>query len=70
MLELGATRRASTPSSPSRSLAAGVDLVFTVGAEMRALYDALPQHVRGGHAATAADDGRALLAALCAPATS
>jgi UDP-N-acetylmuramoyl-tripeptide--D-alanyl-D-alanine ligase len=53
MLELG-------PASPqlhaelSEPLAeAGVDLVFTVGQDMRALHEALPQRRRGGHAATA-----------------
>jgi UDP-N-acetylmuramoyl-tripeptide--D-alanyl-D-alanine ligase len=34
---------------------AGVDLVFTVGKEMRALADILPPHVHAGHVATAGD---------------
>jgi UDP-N-acetylmuramoyl-tripeptide--D-alanyl-D-alanine ligase len=34
---------------------AGVALVFTVGTNMRALYDALPKKMRGGHAATSAE---------------
>jgi UDP-N-acetylmuramoyl-tripeptide--D-alanyl-D-alanine ligase len=34
---------------------AGIALVFTVGANMRALYDALPKRLRGGHAADSAE---------------
>jgi UDP-N-acetylmuramoyl-tripeptide--D-alanyl-D-alanine ligase len=41
---------------------AGIDLVFTMGAEMRALYDALPDHLRGGHASSA--EAMAEMAAL------
>ena len=46
-------RRGSMPNSPSRSPRRIVDLVFTVGRDMRALFEALPQERRGGHAATA-----------------
>jgi len=55
MLELGddAPRLHTELGAPL--LAAGVDLVFTVGGDMRALYDALPKRLRGGHAAQASD---------------
>ena len=55
MLELGpdsATLHAEL-AEPLRE--AGIDLVFTVGPNMRALHDALPAKRRGGHAATAAE---------------
>jgi UDP-N-acetylmuramoyl-tripeptide--D-alanyl-D-alanine ligase len=55
MLELGdeAARLHAELAPPL--LEAGVALVFTVGANMRALYDALPKKKRGGHAATSAE---------------
>jgi len=54
MLELGAdaARLHAELADPLRD--AGVDLVFTVGEAMRALYDALPARRRGVHATTAA----------------
>ena len=54
MLELGAdaTRLHAELADPLRD--ANVDLVFTVGEAMRALYDALPARRRGAHATTAA----------------
>ena len=56
MLELGADARrlharARRPARRGRH----VDLVFAVGRDMRALYDALPKARRGGYTATAAD---------------
>lgn len=54
MLELG-TDAARLHAELADSLRdAGVDLVFTVGEAMRALYDALPARRRGAHATTAA----------------
>jgi UDP-N-acetylmuramoyl-tripeptide--D-alanyl-D-alanine ligase len=50
MLELGDEgRRLHAELAPSLA-EAGVALVFTVGNDMRALYDALPKRMRGGHA--------------------
>ena len=51
MLELGdeAERLHAELAQPLTE--AGVALVFTVGTSMRALYDALPKRLRGGHAA-------------------
>ncbi|HWI27334.1 MAG TPA: UDP-N-acetylmuramoylalanyl-D-glutamyl-2,6-diaminopimelate--D-alanyl-D-alanine ligase [Stellaceae bacterium] len=51
MLELGdeAERLHAELAQPLTE--AGVGLVFTVGTSMRALYDALPKRLRGGHAA-------------------
>lgn len=60
MLELGtdAARLHAELAGPLRD--ADVDLVFTVGEAMRALYDALPARRRGGHAATAAEMGQTI----------
>ena len=67
MLELGARiARGFMPSSREPLADARVDLVFTVGPEMRALYDALPKQRRGAHAATAAEMAELLPARLCA----
>ncbi|MGH7000946.1 MAG: UDP-N-acetylmuramoyl-tripeptide--D-alanyl-D-alanine ligase, partial [Stellaceae bacterium] len=54
MLELGAdsARLHAELADPLRD--AGIDLVFTVGDAMRALYDALPARLRGAHATTVA----------------
>ena len=54
MLELGneATRLHAELAQPL--VDAGVALVFTVGTNMRALHDALPKKMRGGHAADSA----------------
>ncbi|HJT06019.1 MAG TPA: UDP-N-acetylmuramoylalanyl-D-glutamyl-2, 6-diaminopimelate--D-alanyl-D-alanine ligase, partial [Stellaceae bacterium] len=54
MLELGdeAARLHAELAQPL--VDAGVALVFTVGANMRALHDALPKKMRGGHAADSA----------------
>jgi UDP-N-acetylmuramoyl-tripeptide--D-alanyl-D-alanine ligase len=45
-------------------VAAGIDLVFTVGVEMAHLRDALPAKMRGGHTATSAEMPPLLDAAL------
>ncbi|HYL32546.1 MAG TPA: UDP-N-acetylmuramoylalanyl-D-glutamyl-2,6-diaminopimelate--D-alanyl-D-alanine ligase [Stellaceae bacterium] len=60
MLELGAgaARLHAELADPLRE--AGVDLVFTVGDAMRALFDALPARRRGAHAATAAEIAEAV----------
>ncbi len=55
MLELGADARRLHAELAGPIAEAHVDLVFTVGHDMRALYDALPKARRGGHTATAAE---------------
>ncbi|HXQ52307.1 MAG TPA: UDP-N-acetylmuramoylalanyl-D-glutamyl-2,6-diaminopimelate--D-alanyl-D-alanine ligase [Stellaceae bacterium] len=55
MLELGPASRALHAGLAAPLIDAGVDLVFTVGPEMRALFDALPKPRRGAHAATSAE---------------
>ncbi len=55
MLELG-DESSRLHAELARPLAeAGIAPVFTVGTQMRALYDALPKRMRGGHAASAAE---------------
>ena len=55
MLELGGeAARLHAELAPPLS-EAGIALVFTVGANMRALHDALPKKMRGGHTATSAE---------------
>ena len=51
MLELGAQAPELHAGLAEPLLAAHVDLVFTCGANMRRLHDALPANRRGGHAA-------------------
>ncbi|HXP31035.1 MAG TPA: UDP-N-acetylmuramoylalanyl-D-glutamyl-2,6-diaminopimelate--D-alanyl-D-alanine ligase [Stellaceae bacterium] len=53
MLELGAASPLLHAELVDPLSEATVDLVFTVGRDMRTLYEALPQERRGGHAATA-----------------
>jgi UDP-N-acetylmuramoyl-tripeptide--D-alanyl-D-alanine ligase len=55
MLELGddAVRLHVELAQPIQE--AGIALVFTVGPNMRVLYDALPKRLRGGHAASSAE---------------
>jgi UDP-N-acetylmuramoyl-tripeptide--D-alanyl-D-alanine ligase len=55
MLELGeeAARLHAELAAPLAD--ARIDLVFTVGSNMRRLYDALPKRMRGGHAASSAE---------------
>jgi len=55
MLELGADAARLHAELAQALDAAGVDLVFASGPEMRALYDALPARRRGGHAENAAE---------------
>ena len=55
MLELGETSRRLHAELAASIADAGIDLVFTVGREMRALHDALPKKRRGVHAETAAE---------------
>ncbi|MGB8273823.1 MAG: UDP-N-acetylmuramoyl-tripeptide--D-alanyl-D-alanine ligase [Alphaproteobacteria bacterium] len=52
MLELGPDAARLHASLANDLAAAGVDLVFTAGPNMRHLHDALPEAMRGGHAAT------------------
>ncbi|HUJ99342.1 MAG TPA: UDP-N-acetylmuramoylalanyl-D-glutamyl-2,6-diaminopimelate--D-alanyl-D-alanine ligase [Stellaceae bacterium] len=55
MLELGDDAERLHAELAQPIIDAGVALVFTVGPNMRALYDALPKRLRGGHAATSAE---------------
>ncbi len=55
MLELGADAANLHAELAGPLHDADVDLVFTVGASMRALHEALPTRRRGGHAATATE---------------
>lgn len=54
MLELGEQSRVLHASLHKLIAESGVDLVFTAGSHMEALYDALPTEMRGGHEAEAA----------------
>jgi UDP-N-acetylmuramoyl-tripeptide--D-alanyl-D-alanine ligase len=54
MLELGSQSAALHASLAEPIVDASIDLVFTAGAEARALFDALPQGRRGAHAPNAA----------------
>ena len=55
MLELGDEARRLHAELAQPLIDAGVALVFTVGANMRALHDALPRRMRGTHAASSAE---------------
>ena len=55
MLELGEASRRLHAELAASIADAGIDLVFTVGREMRALHDALPKKRRGVHTETAAE---------------
>jgi UDP-N-acetylmuramoyl-tripeptide--D-alanyl-D-alanine ligase len=55
MLELGDDSARLHAALAEPLVEARVDLVFTVGREMRALHDSLPVERRGAHAATAAE---------------
>jgi UDP-N-acetylmuramoyl-tripeptide--D-alanyl-D-alanine ligase len=55
MLELGEDARRLHAELAQPLVEEGISLVFTVGPNMRALYDALPKRMRGGHAASAAE---------------
>ncbi len=53
MLELGSSAQTHHTILSDCLIQAGVDLVFTVGDQMHALYKTLPPRLRGGHAKTA-----------------
>jgi UDP-N-acetylmuramoyl-tripeptide--D-alanyl-D-alanine ligase len=55
MLELGDEARRLHAELAQPLADAGIALVFTAGANMEALFEALPKRMRGGHAATAAE---------------
>jgi UDP-N-acetylmuramoyl-tripeptide--D-alanyl-D-alanine ligase len=55
MLELGNEAQRLHAELARPIAEAGIALVFTVGPNMRALYDALPKRLRGGHAASSAE---------------
>jgi UDP-N-acetylmuramoyl-tripeptide--D-alanyl-D-alanine ligase len=55
MLELGDDSARLHAELAQPLIDAGVNLVFTAGRDMRALYDALPKRMRGGHAASSAE---------------
>jgi UDP-N-acetylmuramoyl-tripeptide--D-alanyl-D-alanine ligase len=55
MLELGDDSARLHAELAQPLIDAGVNLVFTVGRDMRVLYDALPKRMRGGHAASSAE---------------
>ena len=66
MLELGEASATLHAGLAEPLKEARVDLVFTVGSEMRALHDALPKSQRGAHAASAAEMAELLPARLVA----
>lgn len=55
MLELGAQSRQMHEGLAMPLQAAGVDLLYTCGKDMKALYDAMPVANRGAHRATSAE---------------
>ena len=55
MLELGDEAQRLHAELARPLIDAGIDLAFTAGAQMRALYDALPKRMRGGHAKSATE---------------
>ena len=55
MLELGDAAERLHAELAQPIIDAGIALVFTAGPTMRALYDALPKRLRGGHAASSAE---------------
>ena len=64
MLELGAAAAQSHADLAAVVDATGIDLVFAAGPLMKALWDELPEPLRGGYAATSADLQPAVLAAV------
>jgi UDP-N-acetylmuramoyl-tripeptide--D-alanyl-D-alanine ligase len=64
MLELGPQGHALHAGLAEEVVAQAVDLVFCCGAQMRALWEALPPERRGGYAETAAALEAAVLAEL------
>jgi UDP-N-acetylmuramoyl-tripeptide--D-alanyl-D-alanine ligase len=61
MLELGTQAQEMHASLAAPLQAAGIDLVFTCGTGMAALRDALPEALRGAHAA----ESKTLAAEIC-----
>jgi len=61
MRELGAQSPALHESLAEPLKAQGIDLVFTAGADMKHLFDALPPAMRGAHA----DSGAVLAELVC-----
>jgi UDP-N-acetylmuramoyl-tripeptide--D-alanyl-D-alanine ligase len=55
MLELGRRAEALHEELASAVIDNGIDVIYAAGPLMRALYDALPQEVRGGWAESAAE---------------
>lgn len=55
MLELGPDEQRLHAELAADILTAGIDLVFTAGARMQALHDALPPEKRGAHAARSSE---------------
>jgi UDP-N-acetylmuramoyl-tripeptide--D-alanyl-D-alanine ligase len=64
MRELGAQSGRLHAGLAEPLVEAGIDLVFTCGADMARLYEALPREKRGGHADTAAECARLIAAEL------
>jgi UDP-N-acetylmuramoyl-tripeptide--D-alanyl-D-alanine ligase len=64
MLEMGEGAAAHHAALADPIARAGVDLVFTVGAHMQALWDEVPSQRRGAHAATSAQLVPALLESI------
>jgi UDP-N-acetylmuramoyl-tripeptide--D-alanyl-D-alanine ligase len=64
MLELGPDAPRLHASLAADLEAAGVDLVFTAGPNMRRLHEALPERLRGAHAATAGELAPRVIAAV------
>ncbi len=64
MLELGANSPALHAALADPLESHGIDLVFTAGADMASLWDALPKSLRGGHATDSETLAPIVLAAL------
>ncbi len=64
MFELGAESEAEHEGLAAPLLAAGIDLVFTCGARMRRLHDALPAGMRGGHGGSSEEIAPVVAASL------
>ncbi len=64
MLELGAASSTMHAGLAEVLVERGVDLVFTAGSLMRHLHDALPQTLRGGHAADSVESAGQVTARL------
>lgn len=64
MLELGDDSKRQHEALAPLIKKAAIDLVYTVGEDMRHLHDALPRHLCAGHADTAADAEAELLSLI------